>query len=174
MFSQTDTTHMTGGGRSLQNSITRRQEDSHRRISTRVKFTAVHVGQGSASSLPLSFVRSGGAGIYFSTGFRQLMAPEASSASVRLLALSAPIRIQPSIIPITGSTSATYMICGGSGYNLQPIGCTPQVNITTGPTTLSTTNYVQVCLNCPILGAIRYALIRTAGYSIMSLTFQFP
>ncbi|MGO4518414.1 hypothetical protein AB4Y89_21670 [Terriglobus sp. 2YAB30_2] len=166
MFGQADTTHQTPGGRALQNSITQQiggipQQDLY----ASKAFTAVHVGQGSVTTPSVSFIRTGGEGFIYNSGYRQIMALGGLVGEGSITITPGTYANPSTYIPVTGSASATYMICAAGATNLQPIGCTPAVSITTGPTTLSSTNYVQVCLARPILGAAYYALIRTAGYS---------
>lgn len=166
MFSQTDTTHTTPGGRSLYNTITQETGGIPPQdlFPTKV-LTAIEVGQGSVTSPSVRFVRTGGEGFVYDSSYRSIKALGGIVGEGAVQSTYGTFANPTTYIPVTGSTSASYMICAAGGGNLQPSGCTPVVNITTGPTTLSTTNFVQVCLARPILGAGYYSLIRTAGYS---------
>jgi len=162
------TTHIGPGGRALLNSIAQQVGGIPPQDLFATKaFTAIEVGQGSVTAPSVKFTRTGGVGLYFDPALHQITALGGIISKGALVTQPDTLTTPTVYIPpaAVGSTSASYMICAAGGGNLNPSGCSPVVNVTTGPATLSATNYIQICLPRPILGAFYYSLIRTAGYS---------
>lgn len=174
MFSTSDpNVHQTGAGRILMNSnVQQINAVPPQDMYATQTLNGLRVGQGSATNPGLQFVQTGNAGIYYNTAAHQPATNGGLYAEGPMTSIPGTYGAPTTYIPATGATSATYMICAGFGGNLNPIGCTATVSITTGPTTLSTTNFVQLCLARPIVGANAYYLIRTSGYAGPSVVYS--
>lgn len=166
MFSPTDTTtHMIPGGRMFQNKNMQQENlippDD---ILGNPSFNTVHVGQGTDTAPGLQFIRTQGVGLNYDPGYKQIKAIGGIVAE-NSLQMASGTYTTSTYIPVTGSITATYKICAAGAANLQPVACSTPVTVTNGPTTLSSTNYIQLCLNRPMAGSQFYTLIRTAGYA---------
>jgi len=167
-FGSTDQTHVGGAGQAYLNSLFQMNKGipDQNLFENRAQ-SKIRVGQGSATQPAMDFVRSGGHGFYIDTASTNRMLVSAGTLGVDGAIASRPqtIGALTSYIPNPGSTSATYAICALNNLNLNPLGCSPDLAITTGPTTLSSSNYIQVCLPNTIPGATTMSLVRKSGYT---------
>ncbi|WP_263419654.1 hypothetical protein [Terriglobus albidus] len=174
-FTSTDSVHVDGAGQAYLNGLfqANRGIPSQDLFESRAQ-TTIHVGQGAATRPGLGFLRSGGHGLYVDSASANRFLVSAGTFGVDgvLFSRATTIGALTSYVPNPGSTSATYAICAGNNFNLNPFGCSPDFTVTNGPTTLSSSNYIQVCLPNTIPGATSMALIRKSGYTGASVVQQ--